>query len=425
MGSPFKAIVSVLMLKEGWDVRNVTTIVGLRAYNSPARILPEQTLGRGLRRMYFGSDVAEHVSVIGTPAFIEFVEAIRSEGVEFERRPMGGERGGAESLVVEVDSANPDKDIEALDIELPKLSRRFDREYRDLADLDVPKAVAAPLPLKAFTPEETREIVFKTMLDGAVHHTVELDTDGVADWRSVIAFFARQLLKELRLVGGYDLLYPQVREFVRSHLFAGDPVNLDDPVVLRNLAEPAAGKIVFDTFKAAINDLTVRDSGSSRIEDRIRLRDMRPFRTANREYLPATKSIFDKIVPEAVGGGFELEFAKFLERAPDVVAFAKNYLAVGFRIDYVKVDGDISNYVPDFLVKARAGEVFIVETKGRADLDVPRKMERLKQWCADATEASLAARGPAYRFVCVDEEGFRKHRPADFAGLASAFREYQ
>ncbi len=30
--SPYKAIVSVLMLKEGWDVRNVTTIVGLRAY---------------------------------------------------------------------------------------------------------------------------------------------------------------------------------------------------------------------------------------------------------------------------------------------------------------------------------------------------------------------------------------------------------
>ena len=45
--SPYKAIVSVLMLKEGWDVRNVTVIVGLRAYVSEAKILPEQTLGRG------------------------------------------------------------------------------------------------------------------------------------------------------------------------------------------------------------------------------------------------------------------------------------------------------------------------------------------------------------------------------------------
>jgi superfamily II DNA or RNA helicase len=46
------------MLKEGWDVRNVTTIVGLRAYAAKSNILPEQTLGRGLRRMYFGSDNA-------------------------------------------------------------------------------------------------------------------------------------------------------------------------------------------------------------------------------------------------------------------------------------------------------------------------------------------------------------------------------
>src|SRR5204862_3571090 len=67
--SPHKAIVSVLMLKEGWDVRNVTTIVGLRAYVAQSNILPEQTLGRGLRRMYFGTETRESVSVMGTPAF--------------------------------------------------------------------------------------------------------------------------------------------------------------------------------------------------------------------------------------------------------------------------------------------------------------------------------------------------------------------
>jgi type III restriction enzyme len=84
--SPYKAIVSVLMLKEGWDVRNVTVICGLRAYAAQSNILPEQTLGRGLRRMYFGNDaVRETVSVLGTPAFMEFVESIQSEGVTFER----------------------------------------------------------------------------------------------------------------------------------------------------------------------------------------------------------------------------------------------------------------------------------------------------------------------------------------------------
>jgi type III restriction enzyme len=63
--SPFKVIVSVMMLKEGWDVKNVTTIVGLRPYAADSKILPEQTLGRGLRRMYFGNDsVDEYLSVV-------------------------------------------------------------------------------------------------------------------------------------------------------------------------------------------------------------------------------------------------------------------------------------------------------------------------------------------------------------------------
>ncbi len=299
--SPYKAIVSVLMLKEGWDVRNVTTIVGLRAYVSKSNILPEQTLGRGLRRMYFGTDMEETVSVMGTPAFMEFVESIQSEGVELEYRPMGGGAKREESLIVEVDTENDKKDIEALDIAIPKLSRRFSREYKELDALDPAALGNLKLPLKPFTPEETREIVFKTMLDAEIHHTIQLDGAGPADYRSVVGFFTRQLLKEMRLVSekqtitsGYDVLYGKVKAFLRDHLFESSPVDLEDAVVLRNLSEPEAGKILFDAFKTAINALTVRDSGSARIEDHIRLRDTRPFRTDNRPYLNANKSIFSR-----------------------------------------------------------------------------------------------------------------------------------
>src|ERR1700730_8031626 len=98
------------MLKEGWDVRNVTTVVGLRAFAAKSNILPEQTLGRGLRRMYFGSDQRETVSVMGTPAFMEFVETIQNEGVTFERVAMGGASGRErqDSLIVEVETEAAD-----------------------------------------------------------------------------------------------------------------------------------------------------------------------------------------------------------------------------------------------------------------------------------------------------------------------------
>ena len=424
--SPYKAIVSVLMLKEGWDVRNVTTIVGLRAYTSKSNILPEQTLGRGLRRMYFGSNTEETVSVMGTPAFMEFVESIQSEGVELEYRPMGGgAREKEDSLIVEVDNENKQKDIDALDIALPKLARRFNREYKQLDALDPAKLGNAKLPLKPFTPEETRVIVFKTMLDAEVHHTIQLDGAGPADYRSVVGFFARQLLKDLRLVGGYDILYGKVKNFLQNQLFTSSPVNLEDAVVLRNLSEPEAGKILFDSFKAAINALTVTDSGSTRIEDYIRLRNTRPFRTEHRPYLTAKKSIFSKIVGEPRAGGFELRFTKFLDDAPDVAAFAKNYLAVGFKMDYVKTDGDLSTYTPDFIIRTTDGTIWVAETKGREELDLPKKMARLRQWCEDATSAGKASSGPVYRFIYIDEESFDQHTPQNIASLAASFTEYQ
>lgn len=118
---------------EGWDVQNVTSIVGLRPYSSTARILPEQTLGRGLRRMFRGEDVRETLSVIGSPAFIDFVESIKAQGVELDYAPMGPKTPAKSPIVIEVDES---KNIEELDIDLPKLSPRLHREYKNLEKLD-------------------------------------------------------------------------------------------------------------------------------------------------------------------------------------------------------------------------------------------------------------------------------------------------
>src|SRR5262249_5260144 len=70
--SPLNCVVSVMMLREGWDVQSVTVIVGLRPYTAKANILPEQTVGRGLRLMFRGqTGYIERVDVIGNKTFIE------------------------------------------------------------------------------------------------------------------------------------------------------------------------------------------------------------------------------------------------------------------------------------------------------------------------------------------------------------------
>ncbi|TSA52777.1 MAG: type III restriction endonuclease subunit R, partial [Planctomycetaceae bacterium] len=413
----FKAIISVMMLKEGWDVRNVTTIVGLRAYSAKSNILPEQTLGRGLRKMYPG-DVPEQVSVVGTNAFMDFVESIQAEGVVLERKAMGEGTAPKTPLVVEIDRENEKKDIDTLDIEIPVLTPRAYREYKNLNDLDVAALGHQCVAYLQFSEAEQREIVFKEITTGEVTHTTILDTAGVADYRSVIGYFAQTIMKDLRLVSGYDVLYGKIKAFVQNELF-DCPVELESPNTLRNLSELAATKILIESFKKSINALTVQDKGNAEIRDTIKLRQTRPFVAKDQGYLVPKKSVFNRIIGDSQ---LELRFAGFLEDCSDVLSYAKNYLAVHFKLDYVNSDGDISNYYPDFLVKLTDGRIMVVETKGQEDLDVPFKVQRLRQWCEDINGMQSDV---TYDFVYVDEEGFTKYEPKSFADLLAGFREYK
>ena len=417
VGSPYKAIVSVLVLKEGWDVRNVTTVVGLRAYSAKSNILPEQTLGRGLRKMYSG-ETEEKVSVVGTDAFMDFVESIQAEGVELERAAMGAGTQPKTPLVVEVDSEKEVTDIVALDIEIPVLTPHVYREYAHLAGLDVVGMEHPRLPYRQFSEEERRKIVFKDLTTGQAAHTTFLDPAGVADYRSVIGYFAQTIVREMRLVSGYDVLFGKIKAFVQTEMF-DRVVELEEPNTLRNLSELTVTKKLIETFKRAINNLTVQEANGTEIRDTIKLSHTRPFVAKDRAHLRPRKSVFNRIIGD---NSFELEFAQSLEEWEDVTAYAKNYFAVRFKLDYVNADSDISNYYPDFVVKRSDGSVFIIETKGREELDAPLKMARLKEWCRDVNQLQSETR---YDFVYVDQPGFEQYRPKSFRDLVESFTSYK
>lgn len=422
--SKHKVIVSVLMLKEGWDVKNVTTIVGLRAYSAKSNILPEQTLGRGLRRMYRGQDIEEYVSVIGTDAFMEFVESIKNEGVDFERRSMGESTPPKSPLVVEVDKENKKKDLEKLDIQIPVLTPRIFREYKNLSSLNPSKFKHKKIEIREFSEEEKKEIIFKYVVNKEdsddVHHTTILDSDNAVNYQSAIGFFTQNIMKELRLISGYDILYEKVKEFVKKELFEKE-VDLEDLNIIRNLSEIDATKTIIETFKKEINDLTIQDKGEAEIRNYIKISQCRPFVVKDQGYLIPKRSPFSKIIGDSK---LELRFANFLENCPEgeIISYVKNYFGVHFRIDYKNAAGGISDYYPDFIVKKSEKEVFIIETKGLEDLDVPEKMHRLKQWCEDINKAQIKIK---FDYIFVDEESFEKFKPTKFEQLIKSFKKYK
>lgn len=382
--SPYKAVVSVLMLREGWDVRNVATIVGLRPYGADSKILPEQTIGRGLRKM-FSLDTPEKLVIVGTPKFLEFVEELKTEGVEFQYSPMGKGTKGKSPVIVEVDKENPDKDLDKLDIPIPQMSPRIYREFKNLEFIDVSKLKNEKVALKKFSSDELKEIVFNDIEGNLSHKTVFKDT--VPDYRNVIGFFTASILKDSRLVSGFNILYPKVESFIKYQLFNNE-VELSDPQTLRNLSEVKPKEVLRTTFKKAIDELTVTDKGTAEVKNYISLKLTKPKVAENQPFLVPKKSVFNKIIGD---NPFELEVASFLEsRFSDVIAYAKNTMGEGginFKIEYQAQDGNIREYYPDFFVKTGPNTFYILETKGREDLDDLLKIKRLVTWCKDINNA--------------------------------------
>jgi type III restriction enzyme len=114
---------------------------------------------------------------------------------------------------------------------------------------------------------------------------------------------------------------------------------------------------------------------------------------------------------------FEREFARFLENASDVSRFAKLPSQFGFAIEYTDAATNLRYYEPDFVVVATDGNQFLVETKGREDIDVAHKDRAARIWCENATLLT----GTLWAYIKVLQTEWTKLQPSDFAELRLVF----
>ncbi|MGH2559097.1 MAG: DEAD/DEAH box helicase, partial [Thermomicrobiales bacterium] len=103
-GSPYRVVISVGMLKEGWDVKNVYVIASMRA--SVSEILTEQTLGRGLRLpfgRYTGIELLDTLEVLGHERYEDLLRKVGVLNEQFiDRRTRAVLRQNAEGRLVPV-----------------------------------------------------------------------------------------------------------------------------------------------------------------------------------------------------------------------------------------------------------------------------------------------------------------------------------
>lgn len=408
--SPINAVVSVLMLREGWDVQNVTVVVGLRPYTAKANILPEQAIGRGLRLMFrdLGGGYTERVDIIGNKAFLEFVEDLEKlEEIKLETFELGKDK-------LEILAIQPVPEKSEFDIAFPVLSPALVRKTNladEIANLDVSKLVHRPLPLKQGSGEarnfhyEGRDILTLETLVEREYQVPEAQTA-----QEVIGYYSRYISNRCKLPGQFAAIAPKVREWFEHHAF-GKRVDLDSLEVIRAMSSNVANYVCTDAFVKLLSGLAIAEQAPEVIAPPRKLSELQPFPySSGRPFHEARKCVLN-LVP--CSNEFEREFAKFLDSADDVRAFCKVPDEFGFTIEYTDGSASLRNYFPDFVAVSADGTHWILETKGAETEEVRYKDQAARLWCENAT----ALTGTPWRYLKVKQKAFKELQPDSLADL--------
>jgi type III restriction enzyme len=411
-------IVSVLMLREGWDVNNVTVVVGLRPFTAKANILPEQAVGRGLRLMFRHlTNYQERVDIIGNDNFMQVVEDLeKEEGIKLDTFEYGKKKTPLIIPTIQVVTER----IASCDIGIPVLTPRLERKKsvkQVIESLDIGQiSLRQPLRVETETvPKDTftyegRDVISDEVVVSRTYAMPQAHTAS-----EVIGFYAGVIAQALKLTGPFSMLVPKVEQFLREKAF-GTVVHLDSQPVIRALNRPATLTLTEKVFLKLIRP-RLTDEMVPVVENVPRLLSTTPPFPFSGKIADVKKTVFN-LTP--CGNDFEQAFARFLDNTPDVQAFANvGNLPQPHALEYLDSEANLRLYEPDFVARDTAGRHWLLETKGREDLDVARKDVRAQQWCADVTSLTGAMWG--YRKIPQKEfERIKAHSLTELISVLDA-----
>jgi type III restriction enzyme len=442
-----RAVISVLMLREGFDVNNICVIVPLRT--TGAKILLEQTVGRGLRLMWRGNEFDDQktenralikggqepkslidvLSIVEHPKFAEFYEQLRKDGYEFaEAQPDDAGKRSTGDLI----SVGLRDGYEQFDFSVPFILREQEEEITAL-ELDV-----MTLPeFKAMTFEQLKAAIGK----GDVFRSQDVQTgtqfgdyrvDGgimtATGYNDFIARMVKRISDSLHApVTGSSKVFaniskfpflqvnlPQlsagVDEFVRQRLFAREFDPLQDENWRLLCLDPVANHII-QTFGRKMPELAEIETTALPEVVQRRLSEVATIRVRESSSIETPKCIYERLPFPSRNGGFEEAFIGMANSDATAEAFCKVNEQRHFfmRLRYVRENGLPGFYFPDFLVRTASG-IWLVETKAQDQLiqaDVIRKKIAAVAWCERLNELPPEDRsGRAWNYCLLGEHLF-------------------
>lgn len=422
-----KVIVSVLMLREGFDVNNICVIVPLRSSQAP--ILLEQTIGRGLRLMWREPEYKDQkvldrkrvlvlkknpqtyidmLSIIEHPAFLQFYDDLFAGGLA----SIDNNDVETMSTVGDLISVGLKEQYADYDLLWPTIIHRADEELPPL-DIDIktmePFSLFSLAQLRQalvsdgenfFSQEATTKTAF-----GIYKVTADLFTASSYNeyLQKMLHIVMRRYgqdrrkkvmpnfqIDESAVVGAMDL-------YIRTRLFGGpfNPFQDNNWKILlaKNgiVTEHIVKQLATAIFHWQENMLQVDAEVTHTAFSSVKTLHMRESCS-----LPLQKTIYERLPFPSHGGGLEKAFMEFLDNDATVERFIKiNETQHSFAsIFYLRADGMMATYHPDFLV-ATVQKIYLIETKGQDKID--EKNVRAKQLATLNWVKEINALQPAER----------------------------
>ncbi len=439
-----KVIVSVLMLREGFDVNNICVIVPLRSTQAP--ILLEQTVGRGLRLMWRGSDYEEEkaenrrqvlveklqpksyidmLSVIEHPAFEQFYKDLMDKGLAGtdEGKPSSGRVTG-DLIRVELKPDYADYDL------------FWPTVLRDAEEEITPEQIdpATLYPFTDFSLDYLRRHLAtqgEIFVSEAVltetrfgRYEVKADLFTARTYNDYLQKLLRTVTTRMDRVGkrsNRNLPTLQVNQadivrlldqYIRTRLFGGpfDPFHGSDWKILLSKNGIVTRHIIKE-ISVAIHRMQENVMTSEAVVEKTWFSSVSVLRMRENYSLPLRKTIYERTAYPSNRGQLEKAFALFLDRDASVERFIKiSESQHSFAsLFYLRTDGLLASYHPDFMV-CTATHIYIVETKGDdkvMDANVLQKKQAAAGWCKKINTLPPADRMEReWEYVLLPESNF-------------------
>lgn len=446
-----RVIVSVLMLREGFDVNNICVIVPLRS--SQAQILLEQTIGRGLRLMWRDAEyhdlkrenreriaagqepgsLLDVLSIVEHPAFQSFYDDLLTEGLV----GTTGEDMDSASSTGDVMAAELREGFEPFDFGIPFILREADEEHHHTA-LDItalPAFTAMPLPQLAALLGQGDTFISQDLQSATLFGDYRVDgaVMNVAGYNDYLARLTRRISQALSepLPKGNKIAthvakpYLQVHtadltgwldDYIWTRLFQTDFNPLGQSHGTENwrllLLQPVVEHITKVFALALLEAEDTHTTGQSEVHARL-LSETPRLMVREAHSVEVGKCIYTRLGWPARNGGLEKAFIHWAQADSQVLAFCKiSETRHPFaRLRYVKEDGLPAFYSPDFLV--RTGDaIYLVETKAQQQAihpNVQRKLKAAVAWCERINALEPQHRqGLPWHYVLLGEDAVRQ-----------------